>query len=124
MPGTIGGLAEEAVIEFCVEGAYGLLNSALPWWASMTINRKWLAREWLYLLGGLVWAYVLLPIAVPPLARLVFWVWPRLYSPGASVAWSVRVSLGPDSLLAFGPYVICQVVRITIWAIRTLREAK
>jgi hypothetical protein len=78
----------------------------------MTINRRWLAREWLYLLAGLLWAYVLWPIVLPPLARLVFWVWPSLepYS---------RVGLGP---IMFGPYVIFQVVRITVLAIRALRE--
>lgn len=90
----------------------------------MTINRRWLAREWLYLLAGFVWAYVLSPIVVPLLARLVFWVWFRLYSPGPNVAWSVRVFLGPDSLIAVGPYVLCQIVRVTVWAIRTLREQK
>jgi hypothetical protein len=78
----------------------------------MTVNRRWLAREWLYLLAGFVWAYVLSPIVAPPLARLVFWVWPRLYIP-------VYLWLGA---IMFGPYVIFQVVRITVWAIRTLRE--
>jgi hypothetical protein len=90
----------------------------------MTFNRRWLAREWLYLLAGFLWAYVLSAIVVPLLARLVFWVWSRLYSPGANVGWSVRVSLGLDSFIGFGPYVIFQVVRITVWAIRTLREQK
>jgi hypothetical protein len=79
----------------------------------MTVNRRWLAREWLYLLAGLVWAYVLMPIVMPLLPRLVFWIWrPTLYS---------SVYLRLDSIM-FGPYVIFQVVRITVWAIRTLRE--
>ena len=79
----------------------------------MTINRRWIAREWLYLLAGFVWAYVLFPIVVPPLARLVLRIFPRLYGPAF-------LGLGP--LIAFGPYVIFQLVRITRWAIRTLRE--
>ena len=80
---------------------------------AMTFNRRWLAREWLYLLAGFLWAYVLSPIVAPLLARLVFWVWrPALYFP---------VYLWLDKIM-FGPYVIFQVVRITVWAIRTLRE--
>lgn len=85
----------------------------------MTINRKWIAREWLYLLAGLVWAYVLSPIFGLPLAALVLWIpmriFPRLYGPAF-------LGLGP--VIMFGPYVIFQLVRITRWAIRTLREVK
>lgn len=66
----------------------------------MTINRQWIAREWLYLLAGFAWAFVLLPI----LTRLL----------------PVR----PSNFIAFGPYVIFQLVRITAWAIRTVREGK
>lgn len=65
-------------------------------------------REWLYLLAGFAWACVFL-LVVPLLARLV---WPRL-----------SVSLGLGTLVGSGLYPILQVVRITIWAIRTLREA-
>lgn len=48
---------------------------------SMTINRRWIAREWLYLPAGFVWAYVLFPILIPPLARLALWIFPRPYGP-------------------------------------------
>jgi len=77
----------------------------------MTINRQWIAREWLYLLAGFVWAYVLSPILVRLLARLVSVF--RLYPPAFS-------GLGP--VIAFGPYVIFQLVQITTWAVRTVRE--
>lgn len=66
----------------------------------MTINRRWIAREWLFLLTGFVWAYVLSPILTGLL--------------------TVRSS----DVIAFGPYVIFQLVRITMWAIRTVREPK
>ena len=88
----------------------------------MTINRQWIAREWLYLLAGFLWAYVLLPIFVPPLARLVLWIFTRLYGPASNVARSFVFELGP--IIMFGPYVIFQLVRMTRWAIRTLRETE
>ena len=78
----------------------------------MTINRRWIAREWLYLLGFL-WAF-LSPILIRLLARAVSWIFPRLYPPA--------FSLGLVLLIVFGPYVIFQLVRMTWWAIRTLRE--
>jgi hypothetical protein len=75
--------------------------------------RRWIAREWLYLLGGLVWAYVLSPFFIRALAQLALSVWPRLYPP-------IFDALVP--FIAFGPYVLYQGVRITMWAIRTVRE--
>lgn len=87
----------------------------------MTINRRWIAREWLYLLAGFLWAYVLFPIFVPPLARLVLWIFTRFYGPASNVARSFFFG-GP--VIMFGPYVIFQLVRITMWAIRTVREPK
>jgi len=81
----------------------------------MTINRQWIAREWLYLLAGFLWAY-LSPILIRLLVRLVFWIFPTLFPPAFSLG------LGP--LIRFGPYVIFQLVRMTRWAIRTLRETE
>lgn len=68
----------------------------------MTFNRRWLAREWLYLLGGLAFAFLVLlffgllfgPVFTPHAGRLIV----------------VVVS-----------YLL---VRITIWAVLTLREQK
>ena len=74
----------------------------------MTINRQWIAREWLFLLTGFVWAYALSPI----LNELLF----LLTKP--------RFFVGPSDFIRFGPYVIFQLVRITMWAIRTVRETK
>ena len=80
----------------------------------MTINRRWIAREWLYLLAGFVWAYILFPIFAPPLARLVLWIF-RLDPPPFA---------GLVPFIAFSPYVLWQVLRITMWVIRTLRETQ
>ena len=78
----------------------------------MTINRRWIAREWLYLLAGFVWAYVLSPIFGLPLAALVLWIPMRIFP---------RLVFGDFTpLITFGPYVIFQLVRITRWAIRTI----
>ena len=62
----------------------------------MTISRQWIAREWLYLLAGFAWAFL---------------------SP-------FLLGRHANQLTMFGPYVILQLVRMTIWAIRTLREGK
>ena len=82
----------------------------------MTINRRWIAREWLYLLAGFLWTYVLAPIIIPPLARRVLWIFPPLYGPVA------RLGELLGFVIIFCPYVIFQLWRITRWAIRTLRE--
>lgn len=65
----------------------------------MTLHRGWLAREWFYLLGGLAWAFVSL-----------------YYLPVSTAANRL--------LIAATPYVFVQIVRITVWAIRTLRGEK
>jgi len=68
----------------------------------MTINRRWLAHEWLYLLGGLVFAFLVL-----------------LFS---------GFLFGPVFTARAGRLIVVVVsyllVRITIWALRTLREQK
>lgn len=81
----------------------------------MTINRRWIAREWLYLLAGFLLAYVLSTFFLRLLVWIVYSIWPRLYPPAVD-------ALVP--FIAFGPYVLFQVVRITMWAIRTVREGK
>ncbi|PYT76432.1 MAG: hypothetical protein DMG42_05105 [Acidobacteria bacterium] len=82
----------------------------------MTINRQWIAREWLYLLAGLLWAYVLCPILTRLLTLLVS-------NFAVSLAWP-RFFVEPSEFITFGPYVIFQLVRITMWAIRTVRGAE
>ena len=62
---------------------------------SLTINRRWLAREWLVLLAGMLWAFL---------------VWPILLG---FLPWYVR----GDRALAYGPYVVLQIIRVTKWAI-------
>jgi len=77
----------------------------------ITINRQWLAREWLFLLAGMLWAFIVLPILVFPILA-------------PFLPWRVRIAiLNGDRTLAYGPYVLLQIVRVTKWAIRTLRES-
>lgn len=61
----------------------------------MNINRRWIAREWLYLLAGFV-CYILGLVRFLPVPFLGFFL---TYA-----------------------YVFFQLWRITRWAIRTLRE--
>lgn len=82
----------------------------------MSINRRWIAREWLYLLAGFLWTFVVAPIILPPLARLVLWIFPPLYGPVA------RLAEGLAFVIMYGAYLVFQLWRITSWAIRTLRE--
>lgn len=79
---------------------------------SLTIKRRWLAREWLFLLAGMLWAFFVLPVIL----RLILWFLP----------WPVQMAIfqGGDRMLAYGPYVLLQIVRLTRWAVRTLRESE
>jgi hypothetical protein len=103
-------LRSESVVIEMKPGFLGAVVYLAFRYLAMTINRQWIAREWLYLLGGFVW-YFLWPLFMIPL-RLVLLIWPNF-----------RFGLS-EPLIAFGPYVILQVMRITIWAVRTLREQK
>lgn len=67
------------------------VECALAQGEGMTINRRWLAREWLFLVGGL---FIGMFSNFIPYLRVPLWV----------------------------PYVLFQIIRITVWAIRTLRE--
>jgi len=58
----------------------------------MTVNRQWLAREWLFLLAGLACAFVI--NFIPYVRGLAWWI----------------------------PYTLFQMTRATILAVRTLPE--
>ena len=60
---------------------------------AMTVNRRWLAREWLLLLAGLVCGFFI--NFIPYVRGFPWWI----------------------------PYVLFQMTRATVWAIRTLRES-
>ncbi|HEX2661523.1 MAG TPA: hypothetical protein VHM93_01720 [Candidatus Acidoferrum sp.] len=72
----------------------------------MTINRRWLAREWLFLLGGLLVGIFTTVIGIRFGRIFPLWLYILL-------GWMFPLWL---------PYALFQLIRVTVWAIRTLRE--
>ena len=72
------------------------VECALAQGEGMTVNRRWLAREWLILLGGLLVGIFVeaVGIRLRPLLLIPLWF----------------------------PYILFQIIRVTVWVIRTLRE--
>jgi hypothetical protein len=83
------------------------------------MNLRTLAREWLFLLAGLLWVLVLFP--------MIF----SLLLPTKGLGWTFLTyieELGNGSrtalIIAAGPYLLVQIVRLTVWSVRALRESK
>jgi hypothetical protein len=84
------------------------------------MNRRIIARECLFALAALLWAFVLFPV--------VF----SLVYPTRETFWRTCVAYFSDLgghnpialLVASGPYLLFQLARLGIWSIRTLRDPR
>ncbi|MBI4483116.1 MAG: hypothetical protein HY652_09520 [Acidobacteria bacterium] len=79
------------------------------------MSTRWLAREWLYLMGGVVVGALVLPLGLRaffPAFEMGKFYDGLLGSHDAGLAW----------VFALTPYFICQLVRSVIWATKTLKR--
>lgn len=88
------------------------------------ISKRQIAMEWLYLLGGMIFGFVVAPLAV-------FLVFSLLMNDTATFAeyyprFFAALVNGPDRLFAWvvvlGPYVLFQLIRSVLWAWKTARS--
>jgi len=92
----------------------------------MNIIKRPIAREWLYLLGSFFIGFAVLPFVVVIIESIVDGreaiAWGEL-----TEFWETALGMG-DGDVAFvwlwivSPYILCQTIRSTIWAIKTLRH--
>jgi hypothetical protein len=82
----------------------------------LEMNKKVVAREWLYFIGGMFIGFLCMPILLmviyPNFSPLVFWVTLLSFGRGAWLGWL-------DVLLPYGAF---QVIRSILWALKMMRE--
>jgi hypothetical protein len=83
------------------------------------MNKKRIAREWLYFLGGMVFGFIVLPVFL----SIVFHLFSLNF--GLSSFYFALVEDRPALplawLLVLGPYLLFQLVRSVIWAYKSSR---
>jgi hypothetical protein len=90
------------------------------------INRKKLAKEWLYLISSLAVGFLILPLVISLLyckhLQSATDSWLDFYDALLGIGGYGRVELIPW-FIGMCPYILCQTIRATIWSIKMLKQS-